>query len=146
VGSNPTPRAYLGVLHQNNKRKSVKKSNNRYNLSQLHNNASSQSDGETSQDKKSGNEVLHNKIISITSNCSKGYFRKILNKLAARCPENASVLCDYLISEETEFNIKSSTKEGKLKTLVWLSNFFNDKLPFKKISSETAVVRGYFNK
>ncbi|MGN6822208.1 MAG: hypothetical protein ACTHJ7_05475, partial [Candidatus Nitrosocosmicus sp.] len=42
-------------------------------------------------------------------------------------PNNAQIICDYIITEQTEFNIKESTKEGKIKVLVWLSNFLNGK-------------------
>lgn len=35
--------------------------------------------------------------------------------------------------EQTEVNIKNFTKEGKSKILVWLPNFFDDKLSFKEM-------------
>jgi hypothetical protein len=34
---------------------------------------------------------------------------RLLNKLAIDSPENAGDLCDYIISEQTEINIKQST-------------------------------------
>jgi len=40
------------------------------------------------------------------------------------------------MAEETENNIKRSTKEGKLKTLVWSSNHFKDRLTFREMSKE----------
>jgi len=33
-------------------------------------------------------------------------------------------------------NIKNSTKEGKIKTLVWLSNFFDNKIIFRHLSNQ----------
>ncbi len=57
--------------------------------------------------------VLRNKkkIDTITNSCSKPYFGKILNKLFDQSAENANIICDYLIAEETEINIKNFTKE-----------------------------------
>jgi hypothetical protein len=54
------------------------------------------------------------KLYSITKSCSKPYFNKILIDLFNHNTENANAICDYLISEETEINIKNSTKEGRI--------------------------------
>jgi hypothetical protein len=116
VGSNPTPRAYLVVLAKNNKSKRHKKCISRDNLPKTITNTTSKLDNCNSNGEKLEIVQLHNKINSITSNCSKSYFRKILTNLAIANAKNASVICDYLITEETEFNIKTSTKEGKIKT------------------------------
>lgn len=43
-------------------------------------------------------------------------------------PDNANVICDYIIAEQTEINIKEATKEGKIKVLMWLSNRLGNKL------------------
>jgi hypothetical protein len=48
-------------------------------------------------------------------------------KLANEDRKNAEVICDYVVAEQTEINIKESTKEGKLKCLLWLSYFHNHK-------------------
>ena len=48
-------------------------------------------------------------------------------RLANESRENAEIVCDYIISEQTEINIKESTKEGKIKCLLWLSSFLNHK-------------------
>jgi hypothetical protein len=72
---------------------------------------------------KFDNQEINNKIDSLTNNYSKNYFKKVLYSLAQKSPTNAATICNYLMSEETEINIKQSTKEGKLKTLVWLSNY-----------------------
>jgi integrase len=68
-------------------------------------------------------EDLDNKIDRITQYASKAYFNKALKRLARKHPENANVICDYIIAEQTEINIKPSTTEGKIKILIWLSNF-----------------------
>jgi hypothetical protein len=55
-------------------------------------------------------------------------------------PENANTICDYLISEETEINIKNSTKEGRIKILVWLSAFHENKILFSKMSKQDILL------
>ena len=61
---------------------------------------------------------LHRKIDSITKSLSKPYFNKALKDLINTNPNNASIIYDYIIAEQTELNIKDSTKEGKIKVLV----------------------------
>ncbi len=62
------------------------------------------------------NEKLYERINSITSTCSKPYFYKILGTLADKNAENARIIYDYIIAEQTELNIKNSTKEAKIKS------------------------------
>ena len=72
--------------------------------------------------------VESEKIIdSITKGLSKPYFNKILKELLKRNFDNARIMCDYIIAQQTEINIKDSTKEGKIKILVWLSMIFKTK-------------------
>lgn len=78
-------------------------------------------------------EDIENKIDSITQFASKAYFHKALRKLARDHIENAAIICDYIIAEQTEINIKQSTKDGKIKVLVWLSNFHQGK-SFKEMT------------
>lgn len=68
-------------------------------------------------------ERVNEKINFITQFASKPYFNKLLKKLAGQNIVNALIICDYIIAEQTEINIKQSTKEGKIKILTWLSNF-----------------------
>jgi hypothetical protein len=77
---------------------------------------------------------LNKKIILITKT-QRPHIQKILMKLSERNPENAEAICDYILSEQISFNIKESTKEGKIKVLVWLSEFLGDK-PFKDMKRE----------
>ncbi len=63
---------------------------------------------------------LEKKIDSITKSLSKPYFNKILKDLSKANPTNTKIIYDYIIAEQTELNIKDSTKEGKIKILVWL--------------------------
>jgi len=73
---------------------------------------------------KDENEELCKKIDSITEHNSKPYFRQALKKLCKDNPGNANTICDYILAEQTDINIKESTKEGKIKVLIWLSNYF----------------------
>lgn len=71
--------------------------------------------------------ALEREIDSITRNLSKPYFNKILKDLLNSNFTNVKIIVDYILTEQTEINIKDSTKESKIKTLVWLSNFHNNK-------------------
>ena len=70
---------------------------------------------------------LERKIDSVTKTLSKPYYNKILKDLLRSNLVNAQTIIDYILVEQTEINIKDSTKESKIKTLVWLSNFHNNK-------------------
>ncbi|MGI9010419.1 MAG: hypothetical protein ACR2F1_04415 [Nitrososphaeraceae archaeon] len=59
-------------------------------------------------------EVLKRKINGITQ-YQKPYISKLFYELLAKNPENAKILCDYIIAEQNEFNIKESTKEKDIK-------------------------------
>jgi hypothetical protein len=63
------------------------------------------------------------KIDEITYDLSKPYFRNALVKLVKESSDNANIICDYIIAEINEINIKPLTREGKIKILIWLSNF-----------------------
>ena len=52
-------------------------------------------------------EVLKRKINGIT-HYQKPYISKLFYELLAKNPENAKILCDYIIAEQNEFNIKES--------------------------------------
>ena len=77
---------------------------------------------------------LVKKIESITKSLRKQYFKNSLVTLSKKNIENARVICNYIIAEQTEINIKDSTKEGKIKILVWLSNHFQDQKYFKDMT------------
>jgi len=65
---------------------------------------------------------------------SKPYFKNSLIKLSKKNFENANIICEYIYAEQTELNIKNSTKEGKIKILVWLSNHFQDQKFFRDMT------------
>jgi hypothetical protein len=77
---------------------------------------------------------LNQKVILIT-NAQRPYIQKILMKLSELNPENAESICNYILSEQISFNIKESTKEGKIKVLVWLSDYLKG-LSFKDMKRE----------
>ncbi len=90
-------------------------------------NLQSYSDAEICENSKESVIGLERKIDSITKNLSKSYFNKILKYLLKSNPSNAKTVVDYILTEQTEINIKDSTKEGKIKNLVWLSTFHDNK-------------------
>jgi hypothetical protein len=51
-------------------------------------------------------------------------------------PENATIICDYIIEEQTQMNLKESTKEGKMKVLIWLSNYFQNTKSYKQMTKQ----------
>lgn len=61
-----------------------------------------------------------------------------MTQLSQQNPENTEYICDYILSEQVSFNIKESTKEGKIKILVWLSEFLANK-PFKDMDRNKQV-------
>jgi integrase len=74
-----------------------------------------------------GDTDLDKNIDLITKSLSRPYFNTALKKLARNNSKNAKLICDYILIEQTESNIKDSTKESKIKILVWLSNFHQGK-------------------
>jgi hypothetical protein len=70
---------------------------------------------------------LEKKLDSITEDNSKPYFRSALKRLAIVNPENANIICDYILAEQINMNIKESTKEEKIKVLIWLSKYLANK-------------------
>jgi hypothetical protein len=125
VGSNPTPRASLGDSCRN-----LNSSNEAIFLCTQELVTKTV---QISEDKIDSNNIattctdLEAKINAMTLDTSKPYFRNVLKKLDVSNHKNAVIICDYITAEITELNIKSSTKEGKIKHLVWLSNYHNRK-------------------
>ena len=82
------------------------------------------------------NEELEKKISYITQSLHQNFIVNKLKKLARKNPDNANTICDYIIVEQTEFNIKDSTKNGKIKALVYLSNHLQDAKSFKQMTKQ----------
>ena len=83
----------------------------------------------------SSNDQIELKINQITKS-SKTFIKNLLKDLLNKNPENANIICDYIIAEQTEFNIKDSTKIGKIKTLVYLSRYCDDKKSFYEMTMQ----------
>jgi len=58
--------------------------------------------------------------------------------MTQKSPRNVKVICDYIIAEQNEINIKESTKEGKIKCLVRFSTYLNHK-SFSTISKQGII-------
>ncbi|WP_458742867.1 hypothetical protein [Candidatus Nitrosocosmicus sp. T] len=130
MGSNPTPRAYLGDLYDN--LKCDRKATNDRTTNLAHANNPNFDDGQ----QQDINSSITKRIDLLTKSCTKQYFNKILKNLAIANISNANTICDYIISEETEINIKNSTKEERIKVLVWLSNCHENKKLFKELTKQ----------
>lgn len=74
------------------------------------------------------------KIEAATANLSPSY-KKALEAIS---PENAEIICDYVLAEVTETNIKDSTKEWKIKVLLYLARSLGHK-SFKEASKEDVL-------
>ena len=73
---------------------------------------------------------IKEKIESITESC-RPYINKILKDLSIKNFENANIICDYIIAEQIEFNIKPTTKNGKIKSpCVSIFCLENNLIPF----------------
>ncbi len=58
---------------------------------------------------------LKSKVQAITHGCSKPYFRKALERMMIETnSENCNTICDYIFAEQSEINLKDSTREGKI--------------------------------
>jgi integrase len=80
-------------------------------------------------------EALDRLIDSITRDFSRKGIRSRLKALANKGSINAATICDHILTEQTEHNIKTLTAESKVKSLLWLSKFLNDK-PFEEMTKQ----------
>ncbi|MFY9798700.1 MAG: hypothetical protein WAJ93_23680, partial [Candidatus Nitrosopolaris sp.] len=69
---------------------------------------------------------LLKQIDSIAEN-QPNYIIRLYKQMAEVNPDNAAIIYDYIIAEQTEINIKESTKGDKIKKLCWLSKYLNHK-------------------
>ena len=83
------------------------------------------------------------KAIRLICKHQKQFIITSLKKLLDNSIENTKIICNYIIAEQNEINIKESTKEGKIKVLVDFVNFTN----YKNLEKITKVdVLSYLNK
>jgi hypothetical protein len=79
---------------------------------------------------------LEKKIEIVTQSFSQNFLKNKLKNVAQKNLCNANVICDYIMVEQTEFNIKDSTKKGKIKARVYLSNYLQDTKSFKEMTKQ----------
>jgi hypothetical protein len=79
-------------------------------------------------------EALDRLIDSISRDFSRKSISSRLRALA-RKSRNAATICDHIIVEQTEQNIRSSTAESKVKSMLWLSKYLNDK-PLEEMTKQ----------
>ena len=48
--------------------------------------------------------------------------------------DNANLICEHIIAEQSEYNIKETTKTNKIKTLVYLSRHFDNTKSFRDMT------------
>ena len=83
------------------------------------------------------------KEIHLICKHQKQFIIKSLKKLLENSIENTKIICDYIIAEQNEINIKESTKEGKIKVLADFIVFNN----YKSLKKITKVdILSYLNK
>jgi len=80
-------------------------------------------------------ELLDRLIDSITRDFSRKGINSRLKALARKTSSNASTICDHILAEQTEYNVKTSTAESKVKSLLWLSKCLNNK-PFEEMTKQ----------
>ncbi len=122
MGSSPTPGALVVDSYEDlNNLNKDKINDSLQNSPQLQDNISEQK-----------RKIINELIISICK-YQRSFIKKSLDKLLEISPSNTEIICKYIIAEQNEINIKESTKEGKIKTLIELVKF----LDFKDISEIT---------
>jgi integrase len=82
----------------------------------------------------SSSSNLETSINSLTAGALP-YFRDIFRQLALENPQNAGTLCQFLITEHTERNIKLSTRIAHIKVICWFSRFLKYK-NFEEITKD----------
>ena len=79
--------------------------------------------------------IIKNKI-EIISRHLKPHIIRILNSLLQNNPINAKTICDFIIAEQNEMNIRESTKETKIKKIVHLSKYFQHQKTFYDMTKD----------
>ncbi len=74
--------------------------------------------------------------IEVVTKHLKPHIIKILNVVIQNNPDNARIICDYIIAEQNEINIKESTKETKIKKIAHLSKYFHHQKTFYDMTKD----------
>ena len=121
MGSNPTPRAKLA--DSTISLKYQKRQNKNF---QLRDAAPSAKSSTPTQRQTVKGEDIKEKVLSICK-YQKQFIEKMLKDILEKSEENALIMCDYIIAEQNEINLRESTKEGKIKVLADFLKFLNYK-------------------
>jgi hypothetical protein len=81
---------------------------------------------------------LLKKINSISQN-QPNYIIRLYKEMAEANPHNASIVYNYIAAEQTEINIKDSTKSDKIKKLCLLSKYLKHKKSFHEMTKQDIV-------
>jgi hypothetical protein len=139
-GSNPSPGAHLREISAGFKTRGCeRKATEVVGLGErgLQLNAAKTSDvvaAEKEETKKMGYHALDRLIDSITTDFSRKGINSRLKALARKSTRNAATICDHILAEQTEHNIKASTAESKVKSLLWLSKYLNNDKTFEEMT------------
>jgi len=74
--------------------------------------------------------------IEIVTKYLKRYNSRILGEVLLNNPDNANTICDYIIAEQNEINIKESTKETKIQKIAHLSKYFHHRKTFYDMTKD----------
>jgi integrase len=91
-------------------------------------------------------KIDYHALDRLIDSITRDFSRKGVNsrlKALARKSRNAATICDHIFAEQTEHNIKYSTAESKVKSLLWLSRYLNDDKPFEQMTKQDIL--GYLN-
>ncbi len=65
----------------------------------------------------------------------KPYIKKMLTDSEINNSENANIICDYIMAEQIEINIKDRIKYDKIQVFMYLSRFSDDKKSYTEMTS-----------
>jgi hypothetical protein len=66
------------------------------------------------------------------------YFRSIFKQVALANPQNATILCEFIVAERDEHNIKLSSRLTRIK-IIYLFNRYLDYKSFEQITKDDVV-------
>jgi hypothetical protein len=142
-GSNPSPGAHLEEISASLKAQGWKRESTTVGLGKRGRqiNATKSSDVAAKEAEMDHYETLDRLIDSLCRDFSRKSVSSRLKALARRSG-NAATICDHILAEQTEHNIKVSTAESKVKSLLWPSKYLNDKR-FEEMTKQDIL--GYLN-
>jgi hypothetical protein len=100
-------------------------------------NSSKEKDKNKNKDNNNNNNnpLFDRNVDLITAGLSAGYARALRNEISQ---DNALIICDCILSMNTEINLSYNYRKSNIDRLVKFSKFHNHK-PFRQISREEAL-------